>query len=190
MPANLVPNDAIAELASRVDQGMLRILRRIEQAGFIRNSTEIDQDTADILQRLAHLGLIDPGYEGPTNGTPFLWVSNSNGSRVLRHIEKAIAPKIKLHPRARTALASLSERDQENVWAAVEGIVRRDPASWPTEEMVRLREDESLYLLRVSPALRAFISVLDSGGIELFDIMREETLRLFLERQRAAGAPQ
>jgi hypothetical protein len=41
-----------------------------------------------------------------------------------------------------------------------------------------------VYSLRVSPELWAFIRLLDSGGIELFDIVPEETLRLFLERSR------
>jgi hypothetical protein len=44
-----------------------------------------------------------------------------------------------------------------------------------------------VYLVRVSPELRAFVRVLDSGSLELFDVMREETLRLFLERYRAGS---
>src|SRR5205807_2510537 len=86
MPAELVRNEAIPELAARVDPEMLRVLRRIQQAGFILNGGDVDQKTADILQRLAELGLIDPGYGGPTDGKPYQWVSNSNGSRVLRYL--------------------------------------------------------------------------------------------------------
>jgi hypothetical protein len=73
------------------------------------------------------------------------------------------------------------------VLEAAEALRGRDPASWPQEEVVRLSADEPVYLLRLPSGLRAFIRVVDSGGIELLDIMREETLQLFLERYRAGS---
>jgi len=198
MPADLVRNEAIPQLATQINSpAMLRVLRLLREVGFIQNSGNLDRRTFDTLQRLAALGLADPGYAGPTNGTPFIWVSNPNGERVLRHIETlpadAQAPLesgVKIHPRARTALAALSARDYLAVLAAAEALQAGDPASWSKEETVRLGEDKPVYLLRVPPDLGAFIRVLDSGGIELFDIVREETLQLFLDRQRAASTPQ
>jgi hypothetical protein len=94
MPADLVPEDAIPALAARADSSeMLRVLRRIEQAGFIHNSRNLRRDQFEILQRLAGLGLVDPGYDGPTDGTPSLWVRNVNGSRVLGHLTSiAVGP--------------------------------------------------------------------------------------------------
>jgi hypothetical protein len=142
---------------------------------------------------LKALGLVDPGYDGPANGKPFIWVGNGNGARVLKYLETspsheaALESKLQIHPRARTALASLPEKDQLAVLSAAEALQAAEPASWPREKVDRLSPDKPVYLLRVSPELRAFIRVLDSGGIELFDIVREETLRLFLERHRAGG---
>jgi hypothetical protein len=95
--------------------------------------------------------------------------------------------KLKVHPRARTALAALSERDQRAVVQAAAALQNSDPSSWPHEAVERLGGDQPVYLLRVSPDLRAFLRVLESGGLELFDIMREDTLRLFLERYRAGS---
>ncbi len=56
--------------------------------------------------------------------------------------------------------------------------------------MVRLEEQKPIYLLRIPPDLRAFIRILDSGELELLDVVRQEALQLFHERQRATGAHQ
>lgn len=191
MPADLVPPEAIPKLADQIDSpSMLRVLRRLVKAGFIQNGPDVDQETAGVLQRLTDFGLADPGYDGPRDGKPFVWVSSSNGESVLRHLE-ASAPfgcKIKVHPRARTALASLSENDRQAVLTAAEALQAYDPAAWPRDQVSRLSPDKPVYLLRTSPELRAFIRVLESGQLELFDVVREETLRLFLERQRVSSA--
>ena len=194
MPAVLVPPERIPELAAQIDSpAMLRVLRGLRETGFIQNSPDVDQGTAAILQRLTGLGLVDPGYDGTTNGKPFIWVSNGNGERVLKYFEAspsreaALESRLQIHPRARTALASLPERDRLAVLAAAEALQAADPASWPHEKVDRLKPDEPVYLLRATPDLRAFLRVLDAGGIELFDIVPEETLRLFLERYRAGS---
>ena len=60
----------------------------------------------------------------------------------------------------------------------------RTPASWPREQVTRLDEEPSEYLVHVSPDLRAFIRVLDSGSIEIARHRAEEALRLFQGQQR------
>ena len=50
------------------------------------------------------------------------------------------------------------------------------------QKVIRISDDEPIYLVNLPGQLRAFVRVLDTGEIELFDIMREETLRLFRER--------
>lgn len=188
MPAAIVPNEAIAQLAARVDSpAMLRVLRLLQRRGFLMNGTAVDEETTVILKRLADLGLVDPGYAGPTAGEPFIWVSKHNGERVLKHFEANRRYQVKIHPRARTALESLSETDREAVGTAVDALLIHDPDSWPREQAVRLNPDKPAYLLKVTPDLRAFLTVLAPGDIELSDIVREETLRLFLERYRAGG---
>jgi hypothetical protein len=192
MPAELVPNENIPKLAAQINSPVaLMVLRILQQTGSIMNGQDLDQETIDILQRLAALGLVDPGYDGSTDGKPFIWVSNPNGDRVLRHLEGK-APfryDVQVHPRAHPALASLSQRERQAVLLAAAKLLQAfDPTSWPEDKVSRLSPDKPVYLLRVSPQLRAFIRTLEPGGIELFDIVREETLRLFLERQQPAGA--
>src|SRR5262245_46694623 len=117
MPAALVPNEAIPALAARIaSPAMLRVLRHLQQAGFITNGQGLDEETRDILQQLTDLGLVDPGFAVPTDGKPFVWVSNHNGERVLRYLETTFGPKIKIQTWARTALESLSDTDREAVW--------------------------------------------------------------------------
>jgi hypothetical protein len=185
MPAELVSDFAIVQLAAQVTPAMLRVLRLLRNRGFIQNGREVEKPVAATLKRLMALGLIDPGYSGPTNGEPFIWVSNGNGERVLRHLEnseEAPKPRINIHPRAATALSSLPERDQVEVLVAAESLLGRDPQTWPSEEAARLDPDKAVFLLRVSPELRAFVRLEEDGNLELFDILREETLRRFLER--------
>jgi hypothetical protein len=136
---------------------------------------------------LAGLGLVDPGYAGPTDGKPFIWVRNHNRDRLLKHFEQALGSRLRLHPRARTALASLPERDQQAVLAAAEFLLTRDPAAWLSDRVERLSPDKPVYMLRVTSELRVFITLLDGGGMELSDIVGEDTLRLFLERYRAGS---
>jgi hypothetical protein len=188
MPAQLVPNEAIPELAARADSpAMLRALRLLQVRGFLLNDRQIDRETAARMKQLADLGLVDPGYAGPAEGEPFIWVSNPNGERVLRHFEANRRYQVKVHPLAHIAMESLSEADREAVRAAVDALLNRDVSSWPRDQVVHLNPDQPGYLLNVTPDLRAFITVLGPGEIELSDIVREETLRLFLERHRAGG---
>src|SRR5262249_30037535 len=85
MPANLVPHAAIPDLASRVTPEMLKVLRHIQKADFIMNSGDLDPSTLGALRQLTELGIVDPGYEGDTSGSPYIWVANGNGSRVLAY---------------------------------------------------------------------------------------------------------
>jgi hypothetical protein len=85
MPADLVPHAAIPDLAARVSPEMLEVLRRIQKAEFIMNGDDIDAQTAEVLGRLTELGLVDPYYAGDERGSPHMWVSNANGSRVLSY---------------------------------------------------------------------------------------------------------
>lgn len=87
MPADLMPKEAIAGVAARVNaQATLRVLRRVQREGFIFNDAALGSEEATLLKELADLGLVDPGYEGPTDGKPSMWVRNLNGSRVLAYL--------------------------------------------------------------------------------------------------------
>src|SRR4051794_17236979 len=112
MPADLVPHAAIPELAAHVTPEMLQVLEEVQQAGFVQNGSSLSSDKAEILRQLASLGLVDPGYSGSTDGPPFIWISNGNGARVLRHI---LESKIEINPRARTALDALPRSEQQAV---------------------------------------------------------------------------
>ena len=101
--------------------------------------------------------------------------------------EAQVEARLKVHPRARTALAALSQREKRAVLEAVAKLQKTDPSSWPPEEVNRLGSDKSGYLLRATPNLRAYIRTLEAQVIELTDIVSEETLRLFLERYRTGS---
>ena len=56
MIANLVPKQAIPELATRANSPeLVRVLEHIQRSGFVRNG-EVDQEMADALRRLMELG--------------------------------------------------------------------------------------------------------------------------------------
>jgi hypothetical protein len=194
MPATLIPNKEIPGLAAQIDSpAVLSMLRHLQKAGLVLNGEDIDKGVTAILQRLTELDLVDVGYAGTETDRPSLWTINGNGLRVLRHIETSplqanLEPRFKIHPRARPALATLSDWEQTKVLLAVEALQNSSQKSWSSEDVVPLGDSRHLYLLRIAPDLRAFIKVPDSGEIELFDIVREETLQFFLERLRATSA--
>jgi hypothetical protein len=119
MPADLAPHAAIPDLAARVTPEMLAVLRRIQRAGFLHNSKSLDRATFDLLQRLAALGLVDPGYDGDADGPPYLWVSNGNGSRVLKYLASIpVGPHYEI---ASTDLAEWLEEQGKDRWWNVDG---------------------------------------------------------------------
>jgi hypothetical protein len=168
---------------------MLRVLQHLQKAGFVLNGQDVTPAVASVMERLTRLGLVEPGYEGDARGEPSLWVGNANGSRVLRSFTTspdrlaALESRLEVHARARTALTALTEWEQAKVLAAAEALQGREPATWAKEEAVPLPDQKQVYLLRVSPEMRAFVRVRVPGRIELSDLVREETLKLFTERR-------
>jgi hypothetical protein len=188
MPANLVSRDAIPELADQVDSlAMLRVLQHLRKAGYIANGQDVSPVMAAILQRLTSLGLTDAGYDRDRTDRPSMWVGNGNGLRVLRYLEKtadrveALKPGLEITQRAHTALSSLSEWEQAQVFASVAAFQGKDKSARVGEETAQVGDDR-FYLLRVSPELRVFVRILDSDEMELFDIVPEATLQQFLKR--------
>jgi hypothetical protein len=119
MPADLFPDEVIKKVAEQIDcQAMLRVLQAVRREGSIQNSG-LDRETVDVLQRLTALGLVDPGYSGPIDGPPFLWVINSNGDRVLRYFTG-----IRSGPHYEISSAELAvwlERQGKDRWWNVDG---------------------------------------------------------------------
>jgi hypothetical protein len=112
MPADLVPESDIPHLAEQVSPAMRKVLQRLRDHRYIHNVPDLLSTTAAVLKRLSALGLVDPGYARPDDGSPFIWVSNDNGARVLRHLEQTPEKpdlELSLHPRAAKALASLPD---------------------------------------------------------------------------------
>jgi hypothetical protein len=119
MPADLVPHTAIPALAAQVSGKMLAVLSRIQRAGFIHNSKNLDRETFDLLQRLAALGLVDPGYDGDISGPPYMWMRNGNGSRVLEYLTSIpVGPHYEI---ASTDLAAWLEEQGKDRWWNVDG---------------------------------------------------------------------
>jgi hypothetical protein len=70
---------------------------------------------------------------------------------------------------------------------AADALQHEPPTAWPDDQAIPLGGEEPLYLLRVPPDLRVIIRVVDQGQIEVSDIVREEALQLFRDRQGGAG---
>jgi len=85
MPAPVVPHSNIPALAHQITPEQRAVLAAIQHAGFIRNH-DLDSQTAASLQEHTKRGLVDPAFEGPTDGPVSLWTSNGNGQRVLRYL--------------------------------------------------------------------------------------------------------
>ncbi len=98
----------------------------------------------------------------------------------LKSLEKAQSEaRLKVHPRARPALSVLAPDERRLVLDAADALQHEEPSRWPKERALPISPDEPVYLLRVSPSLRALVRVTGAGEIELEDIVRKEALQLF-----------
>jgi hypothetical protein len=188
MPAALVSSEDIPDLAKKVDSpAMMKVLRHLQEQHFVHNAAGLDGETANALRRLAELGLADPGYAGDVKGEPFIWVRNGNGDRVLRYFEEHPRYEVRFTARAKTALASLPEAEREAVLTSVEALQLFAPEAWPAAEVLGTAANGRMVLLTVTPDLRATVGFVEPRKIEVLDLLREDTLRMFLERHRAGG---
>jgi hypothetical protein len=95
--------------------------------------------------------------------------------------------RLKISPLAHNILSALSDTDRHAVISLVSSLDLNDFSLLP-HRVLRLNSDRPVYTLQPTEKLRAFVRILDSGEIELLDIIPEETLRLFLEQSRTGSA--
>jgi hypothetical protein len=188
MPADLFTDEEIKKAIEKVtaqadSQAMLSVLRSVQQTGSLRNSSGLDPQTLDILQRLANFGLVDPGYSGPIDGPPFLWVINSNGERVLRYLTGIRAgPHYEIPS---TELAAWLEQQGKDRWWNVDGdplLTGRMSFPCPAEELA----DE---LRKVNRALLVQAKSDDTGarGQVIDAAMLEKVVGRFGENVQVPG---
>jgi hypothetical protein len=92
--------------------------------------------------------------------------------------------------RAETALAALAPEERKRIIQAARNLSGRKPWEWPQAYVISLPGTKpDYYLLTVSPDWRAIVRQTEGGQIEISDVVREETLQLFRERQGSSGAP-
>lgn len=85
MPADLFTVDVMEQLVDKVHTfAHFRMLTRIQEAVYLTNGPHLSPSDFEILEGLAAMGLVDPGFAGPLDEPPYLWVSNNNGRQVLK----------------------------------------------------------------------------------------------------------
>jgi len=96
--------------------------------------------------------------------------------------------RLKIHPRAQTALSTLPNELRRVIIDVVAELQKTAPEEWPAQSAMKVTDDKPVYLVKLSGPLRAFVRILESGELELFDIVREDTLRQFVQRYAKVGA--
>jgi hypothetical protein len=82
---------------------------------------------------------------------------------------------------------SLPEPERLRVLEGVHSLRGLAPARWPREKVTPLPSEPPSYLLAVPPDLRVFVRPLEDGRLEVFDVVREDTLRQFMESYNGEG---
>jgi putative addiction module CopG family antidote len=90
--------------------------------------------------------------------------------------------KVTIHQRVNMALDILSPEEKRSVYRAIDyleffGI---DPSEGANVK--RIKTDEPIYLLKVDRSIRLILQRLEQDKIEVLDLVRSETLKLFAER--------
>lgn len=87
---------------------------------------------------------------------------------------------LRVNPQAQIPFNTLSKLESDQLLQAVWSLRGLDPGHWPPEKVKLLATNGTpTYLLYVSDELRAFITPVPNGQIELVDIVHKDTLKLF-----------
>ncbi len=97
---------------------------------------------------------------------------------------------VTLHRRVRMTLDSLPESDRERLLETAGMLRQTAPDQWPSEKVVRLNGDRPLYMVRVTPDLRAFVERSEANAIQVVDLVREDALQWYLASTRNGGRPE
>jgi hypothetical protein len=161
------------------------------EAALIERRARMEAVTGDLGRRLFLLMPPREDWERASHGEKvrpraFVPYEQAPGQEGVFHaasaesLEKARSEaRLKIHSRARPALSVLAPDERRLVIDAADALQHETPGHWPKERALPISPDEPVYLLRVSPSLRAIIRVTSAGEIELEDIVRKEALQLF-----------
>jgi hypothetical protein len=94
--------------------------------------------------------------------------------------------KIEIVGRAQIAFDTLHELERMQLLQLLSSIADQDPSSWGAANVRRVDQASQLYLVRLSPHLQAVITPSTQGGIQLLDLVHDETLKQF-ETGKDAG---
>ena len=128
-----------------------------------------------------------------TSGRDVQLVGQPHEERVSMSAQDSAKPfldrgKIKIESRAQVTLDGLPGTEATQIIQRLTSLTDRDPSTWRDEEAHRVDKASQLHLARVAPRLQAIIVPDGAGGIQLVDLVRDETLRQF-ESRRNAGSP-
>jgi hypothetical protein len=84
--------------------------------------------------------------------------------------------RLKVNLRARTALSTLATDLRSSIIRVVAALQRVPPEKWSKEHTTRITNDKPVYLVHLPGALRAVVRTLDTGQLELLNIVREDML--------------
>jgi hypothetical protein len=89
-----------------------------------------------------------------------------------------------LHRRAFMALNELPLQDQAEIREQISALAEISPNQWTSQDVKKLDDDPSLYLLRVNASLRVILRAANGQPPEVLDIVRHETLETFANNGR------
>jgi len=96
--------------------------------------------------------------------------------------------RIEVTDRARIAFDALYMPERIRLLNVVAPLADSDPSTWNPQTAARLDQVSNLYVVRVSPQLRAIILPKVDGTIQLIDLVRKETLKQFQTGREARNS--
>lgn len=102
-------------------------------------------------------------------------------ARLVRGDPRFDLKRVKVGRLASTAIDQLAEHERFRLIEEVNALAALPPNQWPEEKLLLLEGDSPGYLLNGPLDLRIFLKPIEPEGVEILDIVREETLRHFME---------
>lgn len=84
-----------------------------------------------------------------------------------------------MHKRSQVALDTLTTEELNSFWEVLDKLTVSGVNNGLGDNIVKLKTEEPLYLLKIDSNIRAIIQVTAKDEIEVLDLVTQDTLKMF-----------
>ncbi|RUS96173.1 hypothetical protein DSM106972_088440 [Dulcicalothrix desertica PCC 7102] len=109
------------------------------------------------------------------------FIRSVSSAKILEYVSliKKYMYKITMHKRSQVALDTLTTEELNSFWQVLDKLTVSGVNNGLGDNIVKLKTEEPLYLLKIDSNIRAIIQVTAKDEIEVLDLVTQDTLKMF-----------